>query len=321
MPVAKTVSPADDTVGPAVLDIRDVAVSFGRRGHRHEVVHGVSARLDRAQVTVLLGESGCGKTVLSRTVTGVVPRDAGVTGRSIFGDKDLLESRPKDLRELHGNRIAFVSQDPSTALDPMRRAGGQVAETLRHHHVARSRAEAKQRTLELLATVGIQDAERVARSYPHQLSGGQRQRVAIAIAVSCGPELLIADEPSSALDASVGARVVRMLDELRYTLGTAVLFITHDIAIAAAVSSDPGDRVLVMMNGSIVESGRAKEVLTSPRHEYTRLLLAAEPSAAVARGTLAVIPQHLRRQRWGPLAEVAPGHFISDTAVPARDST
>ncbi len=318
MSASKTASPdfARPHLNPPVLDIRDVAVSFGQRADRLPVVRGVTAQLGRGQVTVLLGESGCGKTVLSRTVSGVAPRGAVVTGESLFEQKDLLKSHSREIRRLHGNRIGFVSQDPSTALDPMRRVGGQVVETILQHRAARNKPQARERTLQLLTTVGVQDAERVARSYPHQLSGGQRQRVAIAIAVSCGPELLIADEPSSALDASVGSRVVRMLDGLRHDLGTAVLFITHDIAIAAAISSDPGDRVLVMMNGSIIESGFTGEVLSSPRHEYTQLLLAAEPSAAVPRGALAVIPERLRAQRWGPLSEVAPGHFVSAATSP-----
>lgn len=318
MPTTRTrpTGPPTDVPGTAVLDVRDVTVSFGRGGHRREVVRGVSARLDRAQVTVLIGESGCGKTVFSRSITGVAPRTAQVSGRSMFGELDLLELSRGDLRRVHGNRIGFVSQDPSTSLDPMRRAGGQIVETVVQHQVARDRAAARGRALELLALVGIQDPERVARAYPHQLSGGQRQRVAIAIAVSCGPQLLVADEPSSALDASVGARVVAMLDGLRYQLGTSVLFITHDIGIAAAVASDPGDSVLVMLNGSIVESGPALAVLTDPQHEYTRLLLAAEPSAAVARGKLAVVPPRLRTLTWGPLSEVLPGHWIAAATGP-----
>jgi ABC-type dipeptide/oligopeptide/nickel transport system ATPase component len=197
----------------------------------------------------------------------------------------------------------------------MRRVGGQVIETIMQHHGAPSRTVAAERMLQLLELVHIREPERVARCYPHELSGGMRQRVAIAIAVSCDPELIVADEPSSALDASVGVRVVELLGDLRTRIQTSILFITHDIGVAARIAGQPGDRVAVMLAGRLVEVGGAQQVLNNPLHAYTRALIAAEPSGDVARGQLATVPEHIRSQRqWGDLVEVEPGHYLASAA-------
>jgi ABC-type dipeptide/oligopeptide/nickel transport system ATPase component len=194
----------------------------------------------------------------------------------------------------------------------MRRVGAQIVETLAQHRVGDSRPDRHGRMLELLDLVRIHDPRRVAASYPHELSGGMRQRAAIAIAICCDPELIVADEPSSALDASVGARVVELLDDLRERLGTAILFITHDIGIAARIAHRPPDRMAVMLGGRVVELGYAGPVLASPRHPYTQALIAAEPSSAVPRGQLAVVPDDIRTARdWGQLVDVAPGHAVA----------
>ncbi|MFT4214918.1 MAG: ABC transporter ATP-binding protein [Microbacterium sp.] len=310
-----TAAPAgglDPTVS-LVLDATDIRVSFPRPGKTPStVIDGIGLGLERGQVTVLLGESGSGKTVFARAVTGLAPSSAIVAGSAVFDGVDLVSASTSALRALHGDRIGMVPQDPNASLDPMRRIGSQIVETLLQHRQAANRAAARARAVELLEQVQIHEPERVVRCYPHEVSGGMRQRIAIAIAISCGPELIVADEPSSALDASVGARVVGLLDDLRHRLHTAILFITHDIGIAALIASQEHDRVAVMLGGQIVELGFAPDVLRAPRHEYTQALLAAEPSGAVVRGHLAVVPDAVRSRRdWGPLREVAPGHAVA----------
>jgi ABC-type dipeptide/oligopeptide/nickel transport system ATPase component len=298
---------------PLVLDATDVTVSFRAARGRSTVVNGIGLGLEKSQVTVLLGESGSGKTVFARTITGMAPRSAEVTGAAMFAGVDLLRAPRPALRKLHGSRIGVVPQDPNSSLDPMRRIGGQITETLLQHGAVPNAAAARERALELLALVRITNPERVLRAYPHEVSGGMRQRVAIAIAICCDPELIVADEPSSALDASVGVGVVRLLDGLRERLGTAILFITHDVGIAALIASQPEDRVAVMLGGRIVELGFATQVLRDPAHPYTQALLAAEPSAGVPRGQLAVVPDDIRRRRdWGPLIGIAPGHAVAE---------
>lgn len=301
---------------PLVLDATEVSVAFRGSGSRWStVVDGVGLGLERSQVTVLLGESGSGKTVFARTITGMAPRTARVSGSAVFDGVDLLAAPVRELRRLQGDRIGSVPQDPNSSLDPMRRIGGQIVETLMQHGRAADRAAAKARALELLELVHIHEPERVAHCYPHEVSGGMRQRIAIAVAICCDPELVVADEPSSALDASVGVRVVQLLDDLRTRLGTAILFITHDIGIAGLVASQPHDRVAVMLGGRIVELGFARQVLHAPAHEYTRALLAAEPSADVPRGGLAVVPDEIRSRRdWGALQEIEPGHAVAAPA-------
>lgn len=310
-----TTAPARPATGSdaATMRAESVSVDFPtRRGGRRRVVHEVSLELPYGGVTVLLGESGSGKTVFSRTIGGMAPARAKVSGAAYFGELDLLRMSPRRLRAVQGDRIGMVAQDPTSSLDPMRRIGGQIVETLLQHRRAETRAAARARSLELLELVRIRDPRRVADCYPHELSGGMRQRVAIAIATSCDPRLVIADEPSSALDASVGARVVELMNELRHRLGTAILLITHDIGIAARIASDPDDRVAVMLGGRVVEYGRAEEVLLDPLHPYTQALIAAEPSAEVPRGGLAVVPESIRsHRRWSDLVKVTPGHSVA----------
>ncbi|MFT4110753.1 ABC transporter ATP-binding protein [Propionicimonas sp.] len=299
---------------PLALDATGVSVSFPRAGGGlSTVVRNLGLGMEREQVTVLLGESGSGKTVFSRAIIGLAARTARVSGTSMFDGIDLIHADAVALRRVLGARIGMVPQDPNSSLDPMRRIGAQITETILQHHQEQTPRLARARAVALLELVQIRDPERVLRCYPHEVSGGMRQRIAIAIALSCNPELVVADEPSSALDASVGVHVVGLLDDLRRRMGTAILFITHDIGIAAQVASQPRDRVAVMLGGRIVELGFAADVLASPRHEYTRALIAAEPSAGIPRGQLAVVPDSIRNRRdWGALREVAPGHAVAE---------
>jgi oligopeptide/dipeptide ABC transporter ATP-binding protein len=203
-----------------------------------------------------------------------------LAGRSLF---DLDE---RAMRKLRGAEIAMVPQDPTAALDPLRRIGAQIVEVLRTHDIEKSRAGAKARALDLLASVGIPDPARVLRSYPHELSGGMRQRAMIAVAIACEPSVLVADEPTTALDVTVQAQVLELFAELQQRMGMAMLMVTHDVGVARDIADD----VAVMYAGRIVEFGTAADVLGAPRHPYTMGLLGAVPSHTVARGALLAIP-------------------------------
>lgn len=300
--------------GSIILDARGIRVSFRRpSGGMRTVVHDVDLPLRTGQVTVLLGESGSGKSVLGRSVIGMAPRGAHVTGQSMFDGLDLVSASPRRLRRLHGSSISVIAQDPTGALDPMRRVGAQLVEALRQHDRDIDRRDAAERGAELLRQVELRDVALVMRSYPHELSGGMRQRVAIALAICCEPQLIVADEPSSALDASVGARIIDLLAGLRETIGTAFLFITHDIGVAARMASHEDDSIAVMLAGRFMELGPAQAVWSDPAHPYTIALTGAEPSAAVPRGALPQVPEWVRDfDGWGPLEELAPGHFATE---------
>jgi oligopeptide/dipeptide ABC transporter ATP-binding protein len=213
---------------------------------------------------------------------GLLPRPAGrvLAGRAMFGGVDLLRLPPRQLRDLRGNRIAMIFQDPLSSLNPVLTVGRQLTEQLKRHRNV-SRAAARERAVELLALVGIPDARRRFGEYPHQMSGGMRQRVMIAMALSCEPDLLIADEPTTALDVTIQAQILDLLQRLRRELGMALLLITHDLGVVAGVT----DRVAVMYAGRVVETGPTEHVLSQPQHPYTRGLLNSLPRLDQPRGT------------------------------------
>ncbi|HEV7534704.1 MAG TPA: ABC transporter ATP-binding protein, partial [Acidimicrobiia bacterium] len=229
--------------------------------------------LAAGETMVLLGESGSGKSVTSRAILRLYGGEARITGAVRFGEKSLSNFDERAMRKLRGSDIAMVPQDPTAALDPLRHIGAQLGEVLRVHGVAKGRGAARERVLALLQSVGIPDPVRVAKSYPHELSGGMRQRAMIAVAIACEPKVLIADEPTTALDVTVQAQVLELFSELQARLGMAMLMVTHDVGVAREIA----DRVAVMYAGRIVETGPTDAVLSSPAHPYSEGLLASVP--------------------------------------------
>jgi len=266
----------------SLLEIRDLSVSFaGWRGAPPvEAVKRVSFTLDRGETLALVGESGSGKSVTALSIVQLLPYPAAshTPESSVrFAGEEMVGAAPARLREMRGNRIAMVFQEPMTSLNPLHTLEKQIAETLLIHKHMTS-AAARARTLELLHLVGLGDAENRLDAYPHQLSGGQRQRVMIAMAIANEPDILIADEPTTALDVTIQAQILHLMRELRDRLGMALLLITHDLAIVRHMA----ERVCVMTQGEIVEGGPTSEIFARPTHPYTRRLLAAEPKGRVA---------------------------------------
>jgi peptide/nickel transport system ATP-binding protein len=253
-----------------VLAIDNLEVRLDR-GAR--LLRGVSLQVGAGQVVGLVGESGAGKTMVSRAVLGILPGNARVSGGAIrFDGRDITHLDEPGRRHLLGREIAFIPQNPMTALNPVERIERQVTDVLRMH-LDMDRAGAAARALELLRDVHLRDPERVLRAFPHELSGGQRQRVLIAVAFACRPKLVIADEPTTALDVTVQKQILRLIRELQSRSATAILFITHDLGVVAKLC----EHVVVMHGGRVLESASASQLFAQPAHEYTRALLAATP--------------------------------------------
>jgi ABC-type dipeptide/oligopeptide/nickel transport system ATPase component len=252
-----------------LLEVRNLTVAFGTV----TAVDNVSFQIAPGETLGVVGESGSGKSVTAFSILRLVQPPGRITAGSIvFEGHDLLTLSEREMRQIRGARISLIFQEPMTALNPVMRVGDQIAEALTVHGLA-SRADARQRAAELLDAVRIPDAARRARDYPHQLSGGMRQRVMIAIALACRPPLIIADEPTTALDVTIQAQVLDLLRELKTRFNLALLLITHDFGVVAEMA----DRVAVMYRGRIVEEGPVRQILRSPVHEYTQNLLAAVP--------------------------------------------
>jgi peptide/nickel transport system ATP-binding protein len=269
----------------ALLEVQDLEVSFPGSEPRSEprlepIVRGVSLAVGRGEIVGLVGESGSGKTMTALAVLGLVPPPGRVTGGRILlegpgGPSDLLTLSRRDLRKVRGGRIAMVFQEPATAFNPVYTIGFQIAEAVRAHprNHRVSRREALDEAARLLDRVAMADARRRLGDYPHQLSGGQRQRAMIAMALAGGPDLLLADEPTTALDVTLQAQILELLEEIRRDLGLAVLLITHDLGVVAETC----DRVVVMRGGRVVEEAGVVELFRAPAHPYTRELLATLP--------------------------------------------
>jgi len=257
-----------------LLQVQQLTAQFTSGGVVSQVVKGISFAIAAGEAVGFVGESGCGKSVTARAIMRLAPEGSSVElGGSIqFRGHDLLRLREAEMRDIRGRRIAMVFQDPMTSLNPVMTVGAQIDDMVRRH-TAGPAAAARRRTVELLGLVGIRDAARRADDYPHQFSGGMRQRVLIAIAVSCQPDLLIADEPTTALDVTVQAQILRLLMRLRKELGMALMLITHDFGVVAGMV----ERVHVMYGGEIVETGAVDAIFSHPQHPYTRALLDAVP--------------------------------------------
>ncbi len=261
-----------------MLDIKDLKVSFqNESGPATEIVHGINLSLDKGETLGIVGESGSGKSVLSLATIGLLPKTARASGEILFNGENILAMSERQLCKLRGSRIGMIFQEPMTALNPAMKVGAQIAEGIRLHRNV-NRAEANVEVLRLLEMVKIPDAKRKMDSYPHEMSGGQRQRVGIAIALALKPDLLIADEPTTALDVTVQAEILDILDDLVSELGIALILISHDLGVIARIA----DRTLVMYRGDEMEQGETERVLRNPNHDYTRKLLSALPRRARA---------------------------------------
>lgn len=257
-----------------VLSVNDLRVSFGDV----PILRGISFELESGKTLGVVGESGCGKSMTGLALMGMVPRPGLVTGSIQFEGNEWVGQRESEWSKIRGDRIAMVMQDPFSSLNPVMRVGDQIAEVYRLHH-GNSKAEAWKRAVDMLDRVGIPEPNFAAKKYPHQMSGGQRQRVVIAIAFAAHPTVLVADEPTTALDVTLQAQVLELIQDLEKEHSTAVIFISHDIGVISEVS----DHIAVFYAGQIVEYGPAETVLTDPEHPYTRALLGAVPRVGVER--------------------------------------
>ena len=272
----------------ALIDIRHLSAA----SLAGPILRDVSLAVKAGEAMALVGESGAGKSTIAKAVLGILPAGIKVTGGEIlFEDENLLNLPPTRMRDLLGVRIALIPQDPLTSLNPARRIGGQLTDGLRLR-AGLSRAAALATALELLNDVHIHDPQRVLRSYPHELSGGMRQRVLIAQAFSLKPQVIIADEPTTALDVTVQKQVLRLIRQLQRDHGTALLFVTHDLGVVAQIC----DRMTVLYGGKVLEQGNTAEVLRNPAHAYTKALLAANPRYDRPGQSLKPVPESLIAQ-------------------------
>ncbi|MCK6211540.1 ABC transporter ATP-binding protein [Georgenia sp. EYE_87] len=255
-----------------VVDIQDLHVTFATDAEPVKAVDGVSLHVEPGQVLAIVGESGSGKTVTAKSILGLLPETATVSGAVVLAGNDVVQLDGRQLREVRGRDVAMVFQEPSSALNPVHTVGWQIAEGVRAHGQI-SKKEARARAIEILGRVGIPDPEKRVDHYPHQFSGGQKQRIVIAMALVLGPKVIVADEPTTALDVTVQAEILDLLRRVRREFGTAIVLITHNMGVVA----DLADRVAVMYRGRVVEEADARTLFADPQHEYTRALLAAVP--------------------------------------------
>jgi len=299
-----------------LLAIQGLQVYF--RGNRRiaRAVDGVSLEVGQAETVCLVGESGCGKTVSALTILGLIPRPPGeiVGGRVLFKGRDLLNMSEDEMQQIRGNRIAMVFQEPMTSLNPVFTIGDQIAEAIAAHENV-SPVETRNRCVDLLTDVGIAAPEARLKDYPHQLSGGQRQRVMIAMALACHPELVIADEPTTALDVTVQAQILSLFDSLQKKRALSLLYITHDLGVVAKIA----DRIYVMYAGIIVEQADAPDIFHHPCHPYTKGLLASLPARGNRGKELHSIPGQVPDPAYKPSG--CPFHPRCDFAVAACHET
>ncbi|MCJ7809500.1 MAG: ABC transporter ATP-binding protein [Desulfobulbaceae bacterium] len=270
-----------------LLSVRNLKVYFHGRDDTARAVDGVSYDVGKGETVCLVGESGCGKTVSALTILGLVPDPPGeiVSGDILFKGNHILRLKEEELQHIRGNQIAMVFQEPLTSLNPVFTIGNQIEEAIQVHEDLESK-ELRDRCIRLLKDVGIASPEQRLKDYPHQLSGGQRQRVMIAMALACNPDLIIADEPTTALDVTVQAQILNLLRTIQQKAGMSILYITHDLGVVANIA----DQVYVMYSGLIAEKGNTEQIFSQPRHPYTRGLLASLPGRSSRGKRLHSIP-------------------------------
>jgi peptide/nickel transport system ATP-binding protein len=318
-----------------LLEVRGLRTHFAAEHGEVRAVDGVDFRLERGRTLGIVGESGCGKSVTALSIMGLVPQPPGrIAGDTVlFEGEDLLKAPLQRLRDLRGDKLSMIFQEPMTSLNPAFPVGEQIAEVLLRHRLL-GRSEAASQAVQMLRRVRIASPESRAREYPHQLSGGMRQRVMIAMALACDPRLLIADEPTTALDVTIQAQILELMRALREELGTAIILITHDLGVVAELAHD----VIVMYAGRVVERCAVPRLFAEPQHPYTVGLLGSIPRLDLERARLAAIegfvpdaasmPEGCRfhprcpfslercRREDPPLAEVVPGHFAACWRAP-----
>ena len=259
---------------PHLLEVKDLTTAFRADYGRVVTVDHVSFHVNKGETLCIVGESGCGKSVTSLSIMGLLGRGGTVEdGSVLFEGKNLLEKTEKELDGVRGDQISMIFQDPLTSLNPVFTIGNQITESIRKH-LNLSKKEAKERAIQILTKVGMPDAEAVMKKYPHMLSGGMRQRVMIAMALCCHPTLIIADEPTTALDVTIQAQIMKLLKDLQNEMEMSIILITHDMGLVAEMA----DRVIVMYAGQFVEEADVKELFKQPRHPYTKALLGSVPS-------------------------------------------
>ncbi len=269
-----------------LLEVENLEVVFQTSGGRLTAVSDVSFKMDYGETVGIVGESGCGKSVVSLSIMGLIPNPPGqiTNGYIGFGAQDLLRLNREEMQSVRGNDISMVFQEPMTSLNPLHTCGRQIQEPLLLHGKMQKTAAISE-SLELLVQVGIRNPERIAKSYPHQLSGGMRQRVMIAMALACHPKLLIADEPTTALDVTIEAQIIDLMRQLKNQIGAGIIMISHNLALMAEVC----DRILVMYCGRIVEEGTVASLIKEPKHPYTVGLIASTPTITEHRARLTPI--------------------------------
>ncbi|WP_456275876.1 ABC transporter ATP-binding protein [Bacillus sp. AK128] len=317
--------------GAPVLEIKDLKTGFRIGGKYHNAVDGVSFSVKPKQVIGIVGESGCGKSVMSLSIMGLLPKENGkiVNGEILFQDRDLAKLKEKEINKVRGKDIGMIFQEPMTSLNPVFTIGFQIQEALLNH-TDLTKKEARLKSIALLKSVGISRPEKIVDEYPHQLSGGMRQRVMIAIAIACQPKVLIADEPTTALDVTVQAQILELLKEIQEVNDMSVLLITHDLGVVAEMC----DEVIVMYAGRIVEKTDVDTLFHDPKHPYTKLLMGAIPKMDEEVEELStikgIVPSLVNMPQVGcrfaercpqataecktitpQLAEVSPGHDVS----------
>ncbi|MGG5371831.1 ABC transporter ATP-binding protein [Enterococcus sp. AZ196] len=269
-----------------ILVVNNLSISFDTYAGKVRAIRGVDFDLNKGETLAIVGESGSGKSVTTRTIMRLLSSNATIDeGQILFKGQNLVDKSEKEMQKIRGREIAMIFQDPMTSLDPTMTIGKQVAESLRKHKNV-SKKESLKAALDLLNLVGIPEAEKRLKNYPHQFSGGQRQRIVIAIALICNPEILIADEPTTALDVTIQAQILELLKEIQEKIETSIIFITHDLGVVANVA----DRVAVMYAGKIVEVGTAEEIFYNPQHPYTWGLLGSMPTLDSGNDRLYAIP-------------------------------